>query len=351
MQLESHDFDIVCDIGRVAEPGAKYRRTAHTDRLSAVFRLDKHAAKLRAFLGNVKRREFVSPQELHRIYPTLLRITQSVAELSELRGYQYHPDLQWLVDNPLPYAAIQIMQDAQQSISQKHYPLPCPELEQYLLAAHQEYVSAEHKKRVRAFESRAKKNRQSLTEYVQGLFERHQKLLVLRIDLHYGQAYPEKDSADQLRDWFGRMLNNRRTNKIFQGMVGHAAKLEYAPDTGFHLHCMFIYNGSLHRHDGLLGKRLGEYWCYVITDQQGRYFNCSAIKNSYKDVGIGPLHYSQGTDHVGLQKAIDYMTKSELLLRARELGGTRRGFFRGVLPRKPRQTGRRRVHRAVKPLE
>jgi len=322
MQLESHDFDIVCDIGRVAEPGAKYRRTAHTDRLSAVFRLDKHAAKLRAFLGNVKRREFVSPQELHRIYPTLLRITQSVAELSELRGYQYHPDLQWLVDNPLPYAAIQIMQDAQQSISQKHYPLPCPELEQYLLAAHQEYVSAEHKKRVRAFESRAKKNRQSLTEYVQGLFERHQKLLVLRIDLHYGQAYPEKDSADQLRDWFGRMLNNRRTNKIFQGMVGHAAKLEYAPDTGF-----------------------------LITDQQGRYFNCSAIKNSYKDVGIGPLHYSQGTDHVGLQKAIDYMTKSELLLRARELGGTRRGFFRGVLPRKPRQTGRRRVHRAVKPLE
>lgn len=347
MQLESDDFDIVCDIGRVAEHGAQYRRTAHTDRLSAVFRLDKHVAKLRAFLGNVKRREFVSPQEQRRIYPTLLRITQSIAELSELRGYQYHPDLQWLVDNPLPYAAIQIMQAALQSRSLR----PGPELEQYLLAAHQVYVSAEHKKRVRTFENRAKKNRQSLTEYVQGLFERHQKLLVLRIDLHYGQAYPEKDSADQLRDWFGRMLNNRRTNKIFQGMVGHAARLEYAPVTGFHLHCMFIYNGSLHRHDGLLGKRLGEYWCDVITDQQGRYFNCSAIKKSYKDVGIGLLHYSQCADHVGLQKAIDYMTKSELLLRARELGGTRRGFFRGVLPRKPRQTGRRRVHRAVKPLE
>lgn len=343
MQLESYDFDIVCDIGRVAEDGARNWRSPNTDRLSAVFLLDKHVAKLRAFLGNVKRREFVSPQEQRKIYPTLLRITQSVAELSALRGYQYHPDLQWLVDHPLPYAAIVIMQS--RSL------LPCPELEQYLLAAHQVYVSAEHKKRVRAFESRAKKNRLSLTEYVQGLFERHQKLLVLRIDLHYGQAYPKKDSADQLLDWFSRMLNNRRTNKIFQGMIGHAARLEYAPDTGFHLHCMFIYNGSLHRHDGLLGQRLGEYWRNVITDQQGRYFNCSAIKNSYKDVGIGLLHYSQCADHVGLQKAIDYMTKSELLLRARELGGTRRGFFRGVLPRKPRQTGRRRVHRAVKPLE
>ncbi|WP_421276225.1 hypothetical protein [Aeromonas veronii] len=351
MQLESHDFDIVCDIGRVAEPGAQYRRTAHTDRLSAVFRLDKHVARLRAFLGNVKRREFVSPQELRRIYPTLLRITQSVAELSELRGYQYHPDLQWLVDNPLPYAAIQIMQDAQQSISQKHYPLPCPELEQYLLAAHQEYVSAEHKKRVRAFENRAKKNRQSLTEYVQGLFERHQKLLVLRIDLHYGKAYPEKDSADQLLNWFGRMLNNRRTNKIFQGMVGHAAKLEYAPDTGFHLHCMFIYNGSLHRHDIYLTECIGEYWRVFITSELGRYFNCSTIKNSYKSVGIGLQHYSQGTEQPGLKRAIDYMTKSELLLRARESGSARRGFFRGVLPRKPRQTGRRRVNRAVKPLE
>ena len=338
MQLESHDFDIVCDIGRVAEPGAKYRRTAHTDRLSAVFRLDKHVAKLRAFLGNVKRREFVSPQEQRKIYPTLLRITQSVAELSALRGYQYHPDLQWLVDNPLPYTTIQIMQAALQARSL----LPCPELEQYLLAAHQVYVSAEHKKRVRAFENRAKKNSQSLTEYVQGLFKLHQKLLVLRIDLHYGQEFPKKDSADQLLDWFGRMLNNRRTNKIFQGMIGHAAKLEYAPVTGFHLHCMFFYNGSLHQHDGLLGQRLGEYWRDVITDQQGRYFNCSAIKNSYKDVGIGLLHYSQGVDHVGLQKAIDYMTKSELLLRARELGGTRRGFFRGVLPKQRSKSGRRR---------
>ncbi|GJA84654.1 YagK/YfjJ domain-containing protein [Aeromonas caviae] len=351
MKLESHDFDIVCDIGRVAEDGAKYRRTSNTDRLSVVFRLPKHVAKLRAFLGSVKKRDFVDPRAQRKIYPTLLHITQSVAELSELRGYQYHPDLQWLVDHPLPYAAIQTMQDALQSIIQKYCPLPCTELEQYLLAAHQEYVSAEHKKRVRAFEGRAKKNSQSLTEYVQGLFERHQKLLVLRIDLHYGKAYPEKDSADQLLDWFGRMLNNRRTNKIFKGMLGHAAKLEYAPRTGFHLHCMFIYNGSQHQYDVYLTERIGEYWRVFITRELGRYFNCSTIKNSYKSVGIGLQHYSQGTEQPGLKRAIDYMTKSELLLRAREFGGTRRGFFRGVLPRKPRQTGRRRVHRAVKPPE
>lgn len=342
MQLESHDFDIVCDIGRVAEDGAQNWRSPNTDRLSAVFRLDKHVARLRAFLGNVKRREFVSPQELRRIYPTLLRITQSVAELSELRGYQYHPDLQVLVDNPLPYATTRVLYGPLPPSMRGIYLEPFLGMATYLRALRREYASAEHKKRVRAFESRAKKNSQSLTEYVQGLFKLHQKLLVLRIDLHYGLAYPEKDSADQLRDWFGRMLNNRRTNKIFQGMVGHAAKLEYAPDTGFHLHCMFIYNGSQHRHDALLGKRLGEYWCDVITDQQGRYFNCSAIKNTYKDVGIGLLHYSQCADHVGLQKAIDYMTKSELLLRARELGGTRRGFFRGVLPKQRSKSGRRR---------
>ena len=49
MQLESHDFDIVCDIGRVAEDGAQNCRSQNTDRLSAVFRLPKHVAKLRAF--------------------------------------------------------------------------------------------------------------------------------------------------------------------------------------------------------------------------------------------------------------------------------------------------------------
>ncbi len=343
MQLESYDFDIVCDIGRVAEDGAQNCRSQNTDRLSAVFRLPKHVAKLRAFFktegGQI---DIFRIKDLSTLVHSFGMIAQSVRTLAELPGYQFHPDLQVLVDNPLPYATTRVLYGPLPPKMRQTYLEPFLGMATYLRALRREYASAEHKKRVRAFENRAKKNSQSLTEYVQGLFKLHQKLLVLRIDLHYGQEFPKKDSADQLLDWFGRMLNNRRTNKIFQGMVGHAAKLEYAPDTGFHLHCMFFYNGSLHRHDGLLGQRLGEYWRNVITDQQGRYFNCSAIKNTYKDVGIGLLHYSQCADHVGLQKAIDYMTKCELLLRARDLGGTRRGFFRGVLPKQRSKSGRRR---------
>jgi hypothetical protein len=343
MQLESHDFDIVCDIGRVAEDGAQNCRSQNTDRLSAVFRLPKHVAKLRAFFktegGQI---DIFRTKDLSTLVHSFGMIAQSVRTLAELPGYQFHPDLQVLVDNPLPYGTTRELYRPLPLKMRQTYLEPFLGMATNLRVLRQVYTSAEHKKRVRAFENRAKKNCQSLTEYVQGLFKLHQKLLVLRIDLHYGQAFPKKDSADQLLDWFSRMLNNRRTNKIFQGMVGHAAKLEYAPVTGFHLHCMFFYNGSLHRHDGLLGQRLGEYWRNVITDQQGRYFNCSAIKNTYKDVGIGLLHYSQCADHVGLQKAIDYMTKSELLLRARELGGTRRGFFRGVLPKQRSKSGRRR---------
>lgn len=343
MQLESDDFDIVCDIGRVAEDGAQNCRSQNTDRLSAVFRLPKHVAKLRAFFktegGQI---DIFRIKDLSTLVHSFGMIAQSVHTLTELPGYQFHPDLQVLVDNPLPYGTTRELYRPLPLKMRQTYLEPFLGMATHLRALRQVYASAEHKKRVRAFENRAKKNCQSLTEYVQGLFKLHQKLLVLRIDLHYGQAFPKKDSADQLLDWFSRMLNNRRTNKIFQGMVGHAAKLEYAPVTGFHLHCMFFYNGSLHRHDGLLGQRLGEYWRNVITDQQGRYFNCSAIKNTYKDVGIGLLHYSQCADHVGLQKAIDYMTKSELLLRARELGGTRRGFFRGVLPKQRSKSGRRR---------
>jgi len=324
MQLESYDFDIVCDIGRVAEDGAQNCRSQNTDRLSAVFRLPKHVAKLRAFFktegGQI---DIFRIKDLSTLVHSFGMIAQSVRTLAELPGYQFHPDLQVLVDNPLPYATTRVLYGPLPPKMRQTYLEPFLGMATYLRALRREYASAEHKKRVRAFENRAKKNSQSLTEYVQGLFKLHQKLLVLRIDLHYGQEFPKKDSADQLLDWFGRMLNNRRTNKIFQGMVGHAAKLEYAPDTGFR-------------------QRLGEYWRNVITDQQGRYFNCSAIKNTYKDVGIGLLHYSQCADHVGLQKAIDYMTKCELLLRARDLGGTRRGFFRGVLPKQRSKSGRRR---------
>ena len=90
MQLESYDFDIVCDIGRVAEDGAQNCRSQNTDRLSAVFRLPKHVAKLRAFFktegGQI---DIFRIKDLSTLVHSFGMIAQSVRTLAELPAISF----------------------------------------------------------------------------------------------------------------------------------------------------------------------------------------------------------------------------------------------------------------------
>ncbi|TNH96546.1 inovirus-type Gp2 protein [Aeromonas sobria] len=277
----------------------------------------------------------------HREFKRTCRWLKPMLEASTLlramRMFRLHPDLEACLGYPVSAELVDLLQQP--------YPL-APTARQRLDAGLQQYIALlreklstpDHRNAVHRFMLGPKKNRVSLVRYIDALFERHQKLLLLRIDLHHQELGPvwRHRSPDKLLGQFRRLLNNRKNNCIFDDFVGYAAKLEFAPGAGFHLHCMFIYNGSKRREDVVIARQIGEYWVQ-LTGEQGRYYNCNFHKRTYKEVGIGLIHYMDSKMRKNTELAIDYMTKPELYMKpptgVGPRGGAGRVFFRGELLR------------------
>jgi Inovirus Gp2 len=140
-------------------------------------------------------------------------------------------------------------------------------------------------------------NYKSLLKYIDRLFVKHSRLLVLRIDLGYkkdvempylneAERYAKYLQAKKDRENF---FNNMRSNKLFKHILGYAWKLEFASRKGFHYHMLFFFDGSKVQQDITKARMIGMYWAKVITKGNGLYFNCNAKRNQYKYPGIGMI--------------------------------------------------------------
>jgi hypothetical protein len=196
----------------------------------------------------------------------------------------------------------------------------------------------------------AHRNYQSGKNYIEELFAHYARLLVLRIDLGYRDwMRPENNLMSQktihdIRRDVARLFNNRRSNSIFDCMVGQIAKIEEGTTKGFHAHVMFFFDGALKRDDGYLAQSIGKYWELVITSGEGMFYNCNFHKNRYRRLGIGMVAHHDAEKRGNLLEAMAYLTKVDQYLRIDVDGG--RAFFRGVPP-KPRvkKAGRPRRNR------
>lgn len=108
----------------------------------------------------------------------------------------------------------------------------------------QEVKSERFLSRLNSYQRSSNKNYKELTEYVDALFERYSRLLVLRVDLSYSKENAKTTQAVAKQDR-ERLFGNARSNKLFDDMVGYIWKLEHGPNKGFHYHMMFFYDGSV----------------------------------------------------------------------------------------------------------
>lgn len=213
--------------------------------------------------------------------------------------------------------------------------------------------------------------------YIDQLFDRYARLLVLRIDLGY-VAWPNRASAASLfdagagtaadpetqteeepedekekrvapgkslpraRSDLAKFLNNRRSNSIFEHMVGHLWKLEEGETKGYHFHLFAFFDGSKVQQDAHLAKQLGEYWQNVITKGDGVYYNCNAHKSRYRKLGIGRIDHDDDQLRENLLLALAYVTKADQYLRVRT--DAARIFGKGVV--KPRVSAAGRPRKA-----
>lgn len=199
-----------------------------------------------------------------------------------------------------------------------------------------EASSKSFRKVVRKLVKAARRREKSLDAYIDALFARYSRMVVIRLDLSYEVGYFRggRDLISGLieakADWV-KLQRDLHMDRPVKSMLGFACKLEYAHLTGFHFHLLLFYHGSEHCYDINMAKSIGEYWHQVVTEGRGRYDNCNARK--YPERGVGPISHGDTVKLLILKGVVaEYLTKVDYLKQlSPECGRT---FFRGNMPKK-----------------
>jgi hypothetical protein len=163
-------------------------------------------------------------------------------------------------------------------------------------------------------ERKAKDNFRSGRDYITEQFERHARLLVLRIDLYFrpdAKGWGYSEAADMALTKYLRAL---RLGRIVPDYLGFIVKREDGISRGMHYHLMVFLDGHLHRNAFHLTERMGEAWVMRVGADKGSSFNCYARKDLFRYNGLGLVHVSDTEKLIGLRIALWYMSKQDCVL-------------------------------------
>lgn len=189
--------------------------------------------------------------------------------------------------------------------------------------------------------------------YVDALFDRYSRLVVIRIDLTYASDVSQSISINRAKDDLDHLLDNeRRVPSIFSGKVGYIAKLEYGVERGFHWHVIYFFDGSVRKGSShvYLAKSIGEYWKQIITKGQGSYWNCNDQHHDFRrlgTLGVGLIRATDSQLRVNLTHwVVGYLCKSTQHVRPRAAGRHFKTIQRGNLPKRAKGGRKRATHSA-----
>lgn len=204
--------------------------------------------------------------------------------------------------------------------------------------------SDDAKQLIKQLNSAVRDNAKSASEYVNYLFEHYAKLLVVRMDVSYGNDIKDRVTyqganahKDQLIDYA------RKAFLDVGGLVGFIWKLEYTPQKRYHYHLIFFFNGNKAMTDIFIAERIGRHWRDEITQGDGLFYNCNKSKHQYDQVGIGQILRRDNKKREVLTKTVvEYLVKFDLYIRAMIPKG-KRTFGRGEMVQK-----KKKLHKAKK---
>lgn len=188
-----------------------------------------------------------------------------------------------------------------------------------------------------------KRNKESFVQHLDKLFERHAKLLIVRLDIHYAESISNDITFDKAVKDRSDYIN--AVKRKYNHLVGYIWKMECGRKRGIHHHLIFIFNGHKVQSDITLCRQLGEDW-KSMSDEPRTYYNCNADKDKYeywKSFGIGIITYNDRDKRYVLKdKVISYLTKNdEEMLALTPLGC--RVVGKSQLPAAKQSGGRRRA--------
>lgn len=192
---------------------------------------------------------------------------------------------------------------------------------------------------------RVRKRFSGASRYVNALFNRHSRVLAIRLDLGYCMEETASQgmvtSSMSLADVKAHMAKFDRFVRENYPAIGHMHCREYGLLSGYHFHVLYFLNRNLVQRDVHIARELGERWKNVITEGRGRYYNCNA--EDYPRKGVGTIQYDDYAKRdILLNSVVAYLTKSDFWL-FHEAGG--KTFVKGLMPAGPSSLGRPRKNR------
>jgi hypothetical protein len=206
------------------------------------------------------------------------------------------------------------------------------------------------RRRIASQKSNLKRNEKEALKYVDKIFLKTQRVLPIRIDFYL--EIPDISRIDQLaeiRKYFRRFLNHRRSNKYFENELGYMWKLEMGETRAGHIHCFFFLDGSKSQKHEFIALKIGEYW-KKVTKGRGTFF--SAHSKAYLDglrakgigIGLGKIESYDLEKRSNLCRMVKYFFKIDQYVSVKLLKKMR-VFGKGEFPHlnDPRR-GRPRKH-------
>jgi len=133
----------------------------------------------------------------------------------------------------------------------------------------------------RAKQVRQRRNREGGWEFVEEMFSRRSRYLILFVTLTYKEMYQDDVTLWTIRaqrDRFFKHIENS-VDSFLSGIRGCIWHLEEGTKSGgLHLHLLIFYSGEF-RGDMYYAQKIGECWVNVITGGWGAYWNSNAKKD------------------------------------------------------------------------
>lgn len=186
------------------------------------------------------------------------------------------------------------------------------------------------KTRVADWESKSKKGIKRLKKFEADMFNRHARVVAIRLDFNYHKAtftpaeidrifleaaiQKERDQAgyvagddiltaraiegcvalEEVQNDRKHLFNNMKGKpSLFKHLIGYVWCIECAKEAGYHMHVFLFFDGSEVKKHEFLAQKIGCYMRDVITQGRSYFENCNRKKAEYGDLWaleIGRAH-------------------------------------------------------------
>lgn len=213
-------------------------------------------------------------------------------------------------------------------------------------------INTNLKKKIADWSSKPKKNMERLIEFEGDLFQRHARLMVIRLDFNYHKATFTREEVEQIlaesrrrkefdqanylagedistpkiiegrvaleevqKDRERLFTNMKGKPSLFKHLVGYVWRIEFGREAGYHLHVLFFFDGAHVQKHEHIAQEIGNYWRDKITKGRSYFENCNRKKSKYgDDWALGQIDHWDAVKREKLRKAMQYFCKTSQLV-------------------------------------